>query len=85
MAAALDLIDARSVDSLAEIPDLTDHYAQALAAVRAHLTAPAGLLPDLPPRWSGHSLRRGFATAAMQAGKDLIARTTSSGTFRVPG
>ncbi|MET8453496.1 tyrosine-type recombinase/integrase [Streptomyces sp. NPDC005209] len=42
------------------------------AATRAHLTAPTELLPDLPPRWSGHSLRRGFATAAKQAGKDLI-------------
>ncbi|TFE54711.1 integrase [Streptomyces sp. ICN441] len=42
------------------------------AAVRAHLTAPIDLLPDLPPRWSGHSLRRGFATAAKQAGADLI-------------
>ncbi|MFF4787904.1 hypothetical protein ACFY3E_42135 [Streptomyces griseorubiginosus] len=31
--AALDLIEARSVNTLAEIPDLTDHYAQALAAV----------------------------------------------------
>ncbi|MFI1726401.1 tyrosine-type recombinase/integrase [Streptomyces sp. NPDC020489] len=46
--------------------------AVARAAARADLTAPAGLLPDLPPRWSGHSLRRGFATAAKQAGKDLI-------------
>ncbi|MET8451632.1 hypothetical protein [Streptomyces sp. NPDC005209] len=27
---------------------------------------------DLPSRWSGHSLRRGFATAAKQTGKDLI-------------
>ncbi|MFI9809546.1 tyrosine-type recombinase/integrase [Streptomyces sp. NPDC052301] len=42
------------------------------AATRAQLTAPTELLPDLPPRWSGHSLRRGFATAAKQAGKDLI-------------
>ncbi|MEU5666527.1 tyrosine-type recombinase/integrase [Streptomyces longwoodensis] len=42
------------------------------AAARAHLSAPTELLPDLPPRWSGHSLRRGFATAAKQAGKDLI-------------
>ncbi|MFE4425341.1 hypothetical protein [Streptomyces sp. NPDC056817] len=25
-----------------------------------------------PPRWSGHSLRRGFATAAKQADADLI-------------
>lgn len=33
LAAALDLIGARSVDTLAEIPDLTDHYAQALAAM----------------------------------------------------
>ncbi|WP_248844943.1 Ku protein [Streptomyces griseorubiginosus] len=33
LAAALDLIEARSVDTLAEIADLTDHYAQALAAV----------------------------------------------------
>ena len=31
IAAALDLIDARSVDSLDDIPDLVDHYAQALA------------------------------------------------------
>ncbi|MFD3841441.1 integrase [Streptomyces sp. NPDC058642] len=46
--------------------------AVARAAARAHLAAPAGLLPDLPPRWSGHSLRRGFATAAKQAGKGLI-------------
>jgi integrase len=44
----------------------------ARAATRAGLNAPAQLLPDLPPRWSGHSLRRGFATAAKQAGKDLI-------------
>ncbi|WP_055625773.1 tyrosine-type recombinase/integrase [Streptomyces hirsutus] len=42
------------------------------AAARAGLTAPTELLPDLPPRWSGHSLRRGFATAAKQAGADLI-------------
>ncbi|MFD4976786.1 hypothetical protein [Streptomyces sp. NPDC058424] len=34
------------------------------AAARAGLTAPTELLPDLPLRWSGHSLRRGFATAA---------------------
>lgn len=33
LAAALDLIEARSVDSLDDIPDLTDRYAQALAAV----------------------------------------------------
>ncbi|MFG2457042.1 Ku protein [Streptomyces sp. NPDC048523] len=33
LAAALDLIEARSVDTLAEIADLTDHYAQALDAV----------------------------------------------------
>lgn len=33
---------------------------------------PTELLPDLPPRWSGHSLRHGFATAAKQAGKDFI-------------
>ncbi|MFJ5901129.1 tyrosine-type recombinase/integrase [Streptomyces sp. NPDC093064] len=42
------------------------------AAARAGLTVPTELLPDLPPRWSGHSLRRGFATAAKQAGADLI-------------
>ncbi|MFJ3656302.1 hypothetical protein ACIPPR_23715 [Streptomyces nigra] len=42
------------------------------AAARAGLTASTELLPDLPPRWSGHSLRRGFGTAAKQAGKDLI-------------
>lgn len=28
--------------------------------------------PTSHPRWSGHSLRRGFATAAKKAGKDLI-------------
>lgn len=33
LAAALDLIDARSADTLGSVPDLTDHYAQALAAV----------------------------------------------------
>ena len=44
----------------------------ARAAVRAGLAAPEQLLPDLPPRWSGHSLRRGFATAAKQAGADLL-------------
>ncbi|WP_328980601.1 hypothetical protein [Streptomyces canus] len=33
LAAALDLIEARSVDSLDEIPGLTDRYAQALADV----------------------------------------------------
>lgn len=42
------------------------------AAARADLAAPSELLPNLPPRWSGHSLRRGFATAAKQAGTDLI-------------
>ncbi|MEV5011800.1 hypothetical protein [Streptomyces sp. NPDC055692] len=42
------------------------------AAARAGLTAPTELLPDLLPRWSGHSLRCGFATAAKQAGADLI-------------
>ncbi|MFK0154273.1 Ku protein [Streptomyces sp. NPDC090493] len=31
--AALDLIEARSVDTLADIPDLTDRYAEALAQV----------------------------------------------------
>ncbi|GAA0439299.1 tyrosine-type recombinase/integrase [Streptomyces luteireticuli] len=42
-------------------------------AARAGLTkAPADLLPDLPVRWTGHSLRRGFATAARKAGKDMI-------------
>ncbi|MFG2306692.1 tyrosine-type recombinase/integrase [Actinacidiphila glaucinigra] len=46
--------------------------AVARAADRTDLAAPSLLLPDLPPRWSGHSLRRGFATAAKQAGKDLI-------------
>jgi integrase len=45
----------------------------ARAAKRAGLAAPPGeLLPDLPPRWSGHSLRRGFATAAKKSGKDLV-------------
>jgi len=45
----------------------------ARAAQRAGLTEPPeDLLPDLPPRWSGHSLRRGFAKAARQAGKDMI-------------
>ncbi|WBO68993.1 hypothetical protein [Streptomyces camelliae] len=33
LAAALDLIEVRSVDALAEIPGLTDRYAQALAAL----------------------------------------------------
>ncbi|MBH1934103.1 integrase [Streptomyces sp. AV19] len=42
------------------------------AATRAGLTPPADLLPDLPARWTGHSLRRGFATAARKAGKDMI-------------
>lgn len=42
------------------------------AATRAGLAVPSELLPDLPPRWSGHSLRRGFATAAKQAGANLI-------------
>ncbi|MFE9312006.1 hypothetical protein ACIQCF_32965 [Streptomyces sp. NPDC088353] len=42
------------------------------AAARVGLTAPAELLSDLPHRWSGHSLRRGFATAAKQAGADFI-------------
>jgi integrase len=45
----------------------------ARAARRAGLDKPpADVLPDLPPRWSGHSLRRGFATAAKQAGADLL-------------
>ncbi|GED90144.1 hypothetical protein [Streptomyces sp. 6-11-2] len=42
------------------------------AAARAGLTAPTKVLSDLPPCWSGHSLRRGFPTAAKQAGADLI-------------
>ncbi|MEV5084309.1 hypothetical protein AB0K74_37830 [Streptomyces sp. NPDC056159] len=42
------------------------------AAARADLTAPTELLPDLPPCWSGHSLRRCFATAAKQSGAGLI-------------
>jgi DNA end-binding protein Ku len=33
LAAALDLVEVRSVETLAEIQDLTDHYAQALAAL----------------------------------------------------
>lgn len=50
MTAALDLIDARSVDSLAEIPDLTDHYAQALSAVvDAKLHARDLAAPSAPP------------------------------------
>jgi integrase len=45
----------------------------ARAAKRAGLSEPpTEMLPDLPPRWSGHSLRRGFATAAKQAGADLL-------------
>jgi integrase len=43
------------------------------AAKRAGLAkAPDDLLPDLPPRWSGHSLRRGYAKAAREAKKDML-------------
>jgi integrase len=43
------------------------------AAERAGLTAvPDDLLPNLPPRWSGHSLRRGYAKAAREAKKDML-------------
>lgn len=45
----------------------------ARAAAQARLDrAPDQLLPAAPPRWSGHSLRRGFATAARRAGHDLL-------------
>ena len=45
----------------------------ARAAERAGLTeVPEGVLALEPPRWSGHSLRRGFATASRRAGHDLI-------------
>jgi hypothetical protein len=45
----------------------------ARAAQRADFAEPPDdVLPDLPPRWSGHSLRRGFATAAKKARADLI-------------
>jgi integrase len=47
--------------------------AVARAAKRAGLTTiPEGVLQPEPPRWSGHSLRRGFATASRQAGHDLV-------------
>ncbi|EST17918.1 hypothetical protein M878_46190 (plasmid) [Streptomyces roseochromogenus subsp. oscitans DS 12.976] len=48
LAAALDLLEVRSVDTLDEVPDLTDHYAQALAALvnanlhAHHLAGPVG-------------------------------------------
>jgi site-specific recombinase XerD len=53
---------------------------QAIAAVVNRTAAAAGLIPPAepdrpnaaPPRWSGHSLRRGFATAARKAGHDLV-------------
>lgn len=41
------------------------------AATRAGLDVTGGLLPDLQPWWSGHSLRRSLATAARKAGKDM--------------
>ncbi|MEV6672848.1 integrase [Streptomyces sp. NPDC051162] len=43
------------------------------AAQRAGLTRPPDdLLPDLPARWTGHALRRGYAEASRQAKKDPI-------------
>jgi len=47
--------------------------AVARAAERAGLAAvPDDVLRPDPPRWSGHSLRRGFATASRKAGHDLV-------------
>jgi len=50
---------------------------QATAHIVARTASAAGLhtadAPDAPIlRWSGHSLRRGFATAARRAGHDLV-------------
>ncbi|MFB7177333.1 hypothetical protein ACFCYI_06475 [Streptomyces sp. NPDC056257] len=43
------------------------------AARRAELTArPGRVLPDGRPRWTGHSLRRGYAEATRHAKKDLL-------------
>jgi integrase len=47
--------------------------AVARAAERAGLAeVPDGVLAPEVPRWSGHSLRRGFATASRRAGHDLV-------------
>ena len=51
LAAALDLVDTLSVDELGDIPDLTDHYAQALAAlVDAKVHDRQIAQPSEPPR-----------------------------------
>ncbi|MFF4647506.1 integrase [Streptomyces sp. NPDC001389] len=42
------------------------------AAVRAGLARPDAVLPDGAARWTGHSLRRGYAEATRQAKKDPI-------------
>ncbi|MFD4862187.1 site-specific integrase [Streptomyces atratus] len=51
------------------------------AVARAGLTArPNDLLaPDLPARWTGHSLRRGFATAAREKRADTITTCREGG------
>jgi DNA end-binding protein Ku len=51
LTAALDLVDTLSVDELSDIPDLTDHYAQALAAlVDAKVHDRQLAQPSEPPR-----------------------------------
>lgn len=42
------------------------------AQAAAQVVERAGQDAELPGDWSGHSLRRGFATAARQAGHDLV-------------
>ncbi|MFE2581143.1 tyrosine-type recombinase/integrase [Streptomyces sp. NPDC059378] len=49
--------------------------AQAAAQVVERATEAAGL----DGQWSGHSLRRGFATAARQAGHDIVRSWNPSG------
>ncbi|MFD3717012.1 integrase [Streptomyces sp. NPDC058674] len=36
------------------------------------LQRPDALLPDLPARWTGHALRRGYAEATRKAKKDML-------------
>ncbi|MET9852209.1 integrase [Streptomyces sp. NPDC006450] len=42
------------------------------AARRAGLLRPDQLLPEGAPRWTGHALRRGYATAIREAKKDQL-------------
>ncbi|GAB3278297.1 site-specific integrase [Actinocorallia lasiicapitis] len=44
----------------------------AAAALAAGLASASSTPGALPPRWSGHSLRRGFATASRRAKHDLV-------------